>query len=312
MPPELFRMTQPPRSFRFGYVENMFAGSASLSRPVLLAAAAGLTAVLAAGCSGTPQASSPSAHQSASSAGAPSPGQAIELAAAHARLDTSVTANVAIAASGSSAMTMSGSFSEVIRPQLEAELNIPTLSASGQSVPGGLSEIVTTQAAYVKLSSLSSLTGGKTWLKLPFSEVSKALGTNFEQLIQQAQNNSPLTQAQLLAGATGVRVLGTGTVDGVAVTEYSGSFPMSAALSRLPASLRSQVQQQASAAGITSASFNVWLDDQQQVRKLILVEHGSKEDLTTTMLITSINEPVSIQIPPSGDVATIPESALSS
>jgi len=299
------------RSFRFGYVENMFTGSVSLSRPVLLAVAAGLTAVLAAGCSGTPQAS-PGTHHSAGSAGTPSPGQAIQLAAAHARLANSVTANVAIAASGSGAMTMSGSLSEVIRPQLEAELNFPALSAAGQSVPGGLSEIVTTQAAYLKLSSLSSLTGGKTWLKLPFSELSKALGANFEQLIQQAENNSPLTETQLLAGATDVRVLGTGTVDGVAVTEYSGSFTMSAALSRLPASLRSQVEQQASAAGITSASFNVWLDNQQQVRKLIVVEHGSKEDLTTTMLVTSINQPVNIHIPSSADVATIPQSALNS
>jgi hypothetical protein len=289
----------------------MFQGSVSLSRPVLLAVAAGLTAVLAAGCSGTPQAS-PGTHKSAGSAGAPSPAQAIQLAAAHARLANSVTANIAIKASGSGAMTMSGSLSEVIRPQLEAELNFPTLSAAGQSVPGGLSEIVTTQAAYLKLSSLSSLTGGKTWLKLPFSELSKALGANFEQLIQQAENNSPLTETQLLAGATDVRVLGTGTVDGVAVTEYSGSFTISAALSRLPASLRSQVEQQASAAGITSASFKVWLDDQQQARKLILVENGSKEDLTVTMLVTSINEPVSIQVPSSADVATIPQSALNS
>jgi hypothetical protein len=299
------------RSFRFGYVENMFKGSVSLSRLVFLAVAAGLTAVLAAGCSGTPQAS-PATHHSAGSAGTPSPGQAIQLAAAHARLANSVTANIAIAASGSSTMTMSGSLSEAIRPQLEAELNFPTLSSAGQSVPGGLSEIVTTQAAYLKLSSLSSLTGGKTWLKLPFSELSKALGANFEQLIQQAENNSPLTETQLLAGATGVRVLGTGTVDGVAVTEYSGSFTISAALNRLPASLRSQVEQQASAAGITSASFNVWLDNQQQVRKLIVVEHGSKEDLTTTMLVTSINQPVNIQIPSSADVATIPQSVLNS
>jgi hypothetical protein len=50
---------------------------------------------------------------------------------------------------------------------------------------------------------------------------------------------------------------------------------MSAAPSRLPASLRSQVEQQASAAGITSASFNVWLDGQQQLRKLIL--RGERE-----------------------------------
>jgi hypothetical protein len=62
-------------------------------------------------------------------------------------------------------------------------------------------------------------------------------------------------------------VLGTGDRRRVAVTEYSRSYTMSAAPSRLPASLRSQVEQQASAACITSASFNVWLDGQQQLRK---------------------------------------------
>ena len=93
-------------------------------------------------------------------------------------------------------------------------MDFPALSVAGQSLPGGLSEIVTTQAAYLKLSSLSSLTAGKAWLKLPFSELSKALGSNFEQLVQQAQNNSRLTQTQLLAGATGVRALGTGPSTG--------------------------------------------------------------------------------------------------
>lgn len=291
---------------------DMFTGSVSLSRPVFLAAAAGLTAVLAAGCSGTPQASPSGTHQSVGSAGAPSPARAIELAAAHARLATSVTANFTMQGSGSAAMTMSGSLSEVTRPQLQAELDFPTVSVAGQSLPGGISEIITTRAVYLKFSSLSSLTGGKAWLEVPFSEMSKTLGASVDQLIQQAQNNSPLLQTQMLTGATDVRVLGTGTVDGVAVTEYSGSYTTSAALRRLAASLRTQVKQQVSTAGITSVSFNVWLDDQQQVRKLILVEHGTTEDLTVTMLVTSINQPVNIKFPPPADVATIPQSGLNS
>lgn len=273
----------------------------SVSRSVLLVAAAGLTAVLAAGCSGT--------HPASRSAAAPSPGQAIELAAAHARLANSVTANLTLQGSGSAAVTMSGSLSEVLRPNLAAELNFPSMSMTGHALPGGMSEIITGNAAYLKLSLLSQLTGGK-WLKVPFSELDKALGVNFEQFVQQAQNNSPLTQMQLLAGATGVRVVGTGTIGGVPVTEYSGTYTMSAALKRLPASLRSQVEQQATKAGISSVSFNAWLDSQQQVRKLVLVEHGTMEDMTVTMLVTSINQPVSIQLPSAADVVTIPQSAL--
>lgn len=283
----------------------------SLYRPALLAAAAGLTAVLAAGCSGTPQAShAGSAASHAGSGAAPAPGQAIELAAAHAAVANSVTADLTIRGSGAAAMTMSGSLSELIRPNLAAELSFPSLSAAGQSLPGGMSEIITAKAAYLKISGISQLTGGKSWLKVPFSELGKAFGVNFEQLIQQAQNNSPLVQTQLLAGATGVRVVGTGTIGGVAVTEYSGSYTIAAALKRLPASLRSQVEQQESKAGITSVTFKAWLDNQQQVRKLIVVEHGSVESVTVTMLLTSINQPVSIKLPPAADVATIPQSAL--
>jgi len=276
-------------------------------RPALLAAAAALTAVLAAGCSGTPQASH---TDHAGSGAAPAPGQAIELAAAHAAVANSVTANITMRGSGSTPLTMSGSLREVVRPNLAAELNFPSLSAAGQSLPGGMSEIVTGKAAYLRLSGISQLIGGKSWLKVPFSELDKALGVNFEQLIQQAQDNSPLVQMQLLAGATGVRVVGTGTIGGIHVTEYSGSYPMAAALKRLPAGLRSQVGQQAVKAGISSVSFNVWLDGQQQVRKLIVVEHGTMEDMTVTMLVTSINQPVSIKLPPAADVATIPQSAL--
>lgn len=272
-------------------------------RSVVLAAAACLTAVLAAGCSGTPQAArAPRA--------APSAGQAIELAAAHAALANSVTATITMQGSGATAVRMSGSLSEALRPRFAADLNFPSVSAAGQSLPGGMSEIVTGTAAYVKLSVLSALTGGKSWLEVPFSELDKAVGVNFEQLIQQAQNNSPLVQMQLLAGATGVRVVGTGTINGVHVTEYSGSYTMAAAVQRLPANLRSQVGQQAAKAGITSVSFNAWLDNQQQVRKLVAVEHGTLERMTVTMLVTSINQPVSIQLPSAADVATIPQSAL--
>lgn len=286
----------------------MFSGRVSLSRSLLIAAAAALTAVLAAGCSGTPRAGTASAGADAAS----SPSQAIQLAAAHAALANSVTADFAVQGSGQAAMTISGSFREVIRPQVTAEADLPTLTVAGQSVPGGLTEIITGNAAYMRLSVLSQLTGGKAWLKVSFSELDKALGANFEQLIQQAQNDNPLVQTQMLAGATDVQKVGTGTISGVHVTEYSGSYSMSEALRHMPASLGSQLRQQFSKSGITSVSFEIWLDDQQQVRKIVAVDHGSAEDVTVTMLVTSINQPVTITVPPSSEVASIPLGALTS
>jgi hypothetical protein len=42
------------------------------------------------------------------------------------------------------------------------------------------------------------------------------------------------------------------------------------------------------------------------------VDHGSGEDVTVTMLVTGINDPVTITPSPSSQVATIPLGALTS
>jgi hypothetical protein len=281
----------------FGSVSR-FLGT--LSRSVLVVGAAGLTAVLATGCAAS------------GSGAAASPTQAVELAAAHAALANSVTADFSMQGSGQAAITISGSYSEAVRPQLKAEADFPTVSIAGQSVPGGMTEIITSNAAYMRFSELSQLTGGKPWLEVSYSDLDKALGVNFQQLVQQAQNGNPLVQTQMLAGAKDVRVVGTGTIDGVHVTEYSGSYTTSEALRHLSGSLATQFKQQLAKAGITSVGFQVWLDDQQQVRKIIAVDHGSAEDVTVTMLVTSINKPVNVTVPPSSEIASIPLSALTS
>jgi hypothetical protein len=63
---------------------------------------------------------------------------------------------------------------------------------------------------------------------------------------------------------------------------------------------------------MTSASFEIWLDDQHQVRKLVITEHGTTESVVLSELVTSINQPVSVQVPPASQVATMPASALGS
>jgi hypothetical protein len=46
-------------------------------------------------------------------------------------------------------------------------------------------------------------------------------------------------------------------------------------------------------------------------RRLIMVEHGTGETVTVTLNVTGINQPVNVSLPPAGQVATIPASALS-
>jgi hypothetical protein len=107
-----------------------------------------------------------------------------------------------------------------------------------------------------------------------------------------------------------VRKVGTATVDGVPTTEYTGSYPVSAGLAKLPASARAKLAPQLRAMGLTTQTFKIWLDSQQQVRKVITSDQGTSEQVTSTVQVTSINQPVRVSLPPAAQTATVPASAL--
>jgi hypothetical protein len=285
-------------------------------------AAAGAIVIIASGVAGcaasgsSAPASKPSATQSAQT-----PQQAIELAATTARNVTSFTADMSIhvnassAATGSSATTvnLAGSLSEQLHPSLLAEADFSTFSAAGQDLPGGMSEIISSSALYMKLSVLTqALHTTKPWIELPFSELTKATGVNLGSLLNQLQTSSPLNQSQLFAGTENVREVGTSVINGVPVTEYAGTVSMAAAIAKLPASLRSSLGPDIQKAGIKSARFTEWVDSQHHVRKTVVDETGSSLSESITTTVTSINQPVSIQIPTASQTTALPASVLNS
>lgn len=277
------------------------------SRPLQIVVATGALAVLAAGCG---SASHNGAAKPSTTASAASAQQEIQLAAKNARLATSFSADITVQASGKDSVNVSGTMRETTSPSLLADADFSSFSAAGQTLPGGMEEILTSNAIYMRMSAFSQMTG-KKWIKLPYSEISKATGgLNLGQLVQQAQTSSPLVQTQLLAGATDVRTVGHGVIDGVPVTEYSGSYTMSAAMARLPSSFRAKFGQMIEQAGIGSADFKVWVDAQHQARKVIVTEQGSTISETVTMVVTSVNQPVIVQLPSAGETATVPASAF--
>jgi hypothetical protein len=280
--------------------------SASRSRSMLVAAA-GAGVLLAAGCS--------SASTAASSHGTStdhplSATTAIQLAAAHAKLATSFTGTMSVSGTGAATLTMAGTMSERTQPSLIVEADFPSMTAEGMSMDGGMTVILDGKTLYMRASVLSSMAGGKSWIEVPFSELGGADASLMNQAEQEEQEGNPLLQTQVLAGATDVRTVGTSTIGGVPVTEYTGSYSVASALDKLPASARSTQQQALAQAGITTANFRIWLDNQQQVRKLIVNEPGSKESVTISMTVTSINQPVSVQLPPASQVTVIPASVL--
>jgi hypothetical protein len=280
----------------------------------LAAIAAAALAGCAAGSSGT-GATGAGAHAAASS----SPLDAVQLAAkttggANSFSGTmSVQATAKPGAPSSGNVSMTATMAEQLRPSLLTEVQIGTLSAAGQSLPGGLAEIVTPSNLYLKWSLLTQqLHTTKPWLVIPVSALSKSSGVDLSQLFSQATNSSPLNESQMLAGASGVRKGGTGTIAGVAVTEYTGTVSLDKGMQYLSGSSKAAMQKQIAAAGMSTANFTVWVDGQQVMRKAVITENGTTLTEVITVAISSINQPVNIQVPAADQTTPLPSGALAS
>ena len=283
-----------------------------------IAITAGSIAV--AGCSASPSGSSASgkastsASASAGSGGASSAGgsltavQAIKDAAQHAQKATSYAADVTVKTSGTASSTISGTLKQRTSPTPLAVADFGSVTVQGQQVQGGMQEIINGNGIWLKLSQLSRQTG-KPWIKIPGSGLSRLGGASLGQLLQNGSND-PLVQTQMLSSSTDVKKVGPATINGVPTTEYTGTYPITAGLSKLPAASRSKIASQLRAMGLTTEHFTVWLDDQQQVRKVISSAKGTSEQVSSTVTVTSVNQPVSVTLPPASQTATVPSSEL--
>jgi hypothetical protein len=196
------------------------------------------------------------------------------------------------------------------RPSLEMDLDMTHAAFGGQSIPGGMHEILTSQGLYMQMAQLRQATG-KPWMMIPESQLKKAAGGAFNQLAQQAQQQNPLSSAQMLAAAQNVKQTGTGTVAGVPVTRYSGVISVQQALTKLNPQLRKQAQQQFASQGIRTIPFTAAVDSHHQVRQVDEQISGKGGKATVSFTITGLNQPVNIQQPPASQVSQAPASMLS-
>jgi hypothetical protein len=293
-----------------------------------------LTAVAVAGCGSA--ASSAASGATASSGAAKTGGSAddasaVQLAAKTAAGATSVSGTLSVQATvkagataspaasagssgsaGSGALSLSGTFAERIRPSLLAQVNISSLQTAGVSIPGGLSEILTPTALYLKSPALiQQLHLSRPWLSVSLAQLSQGTGADLSQLVNSVTANGPLAQSQLLSGATSVRKTGTTSLGGVPVTEYTGTIDLGKAAAALSGSTKSQLQQAIKTAGLSTATFTVWIDGQHVTRKSVVHESGKTIAETVTTTITGINQPVSIAVPDAGQIAALPTGSTS-
>lgn len=303
------RPLRGPVAYRAGREVRVYSRVKGMSR----FAVAGAVVLLATGVAACGSSSGGSGGSGGSNAQAQTPLQAIQLAANTSRAVNTFSATVNVKTSGAAALNLTGTISEQLHPSVVAEANYASFGVAGQSFPGGMSEVITSSAVYLKLSLLSTaLHTNKPWIAIPFSALSKATGVNLSSLFSQLQTSSPLDQSQLFAGASDVRKVGTTSIDGVSVTEYSGTVSMAAALAKLPASTRSSFGSAIQKAGIKSATFTEWVDGQHQVRKVVVTESAAGMNETITTTVNSINQPVNIQVPPASETTSLPASVLNS
>src|ERR1700760_3045158 len=258
--------------------------------------------------SSSPSASTGSGGSSGSAGASLTAAQAVKDAAQSAGKATSYAADITVKTSGTASSTISGTLKQQTTPSPLAVADFTAVTVQGQQVPGGMEEIINSGGIYLKLAALSKQTG-KPWIKIPGSDVSKLGGASLSQLLQNGSND-PLTQTQMLSSSTNVKKVGTATINGVATTEYTGTYPITAGLAKLPAATRSKIAAQLKAQGLTTEHFTVWLDDQQQVRKVISSAQGTSEQVTSTVTVTSVNQPVTATLPPASQTATVPSSEL--
>jgi hypothetical protein len=245
---------------------------------------------------GATAAASSNTGTASGSAASGSAGSALLTAATQAQNINSAVTTLHIQVTGSQASTETGTLQYQRTPSLMSQdMHI--------AAEGGNTEIKMILTGSDMYFSEPGLPTGKTWMKFGLAAL-KGKSASFAQLIQSMQSNNFTNQAQLFAVAKDAHVVGQATIDGVATTEYAGSFKASDAVKELSPAVRNVLGTQLTSLGDSTVSFREWIDGQHHMRQVIENETVKGHAVTTTMNVTAINEPVKIALPAASDVTS--------
>ena len=265
-------------------------------RHVITAGIGAVVLIAAAGCSASGQSGGAQAGGTGGgkAAAASSAGQALALAASTSTHIDSLSVRLSVTQGASS---FSGTMAMRLKPTTAI---VARFSAAGQQIR----EILANGRIYLSIPQLAKLTG-KPWLEASMSSLAKKAGLNLTAILQNVENSDPLAQARLFAVATNVRKVGTATVNGVATTEYAGTYQPQGILKRLPSSVRGKLGPMLRKLGTHPVSFHVWVDGQHDIRKTTTTEVINGQTVVTSYDVVSINQPVTVSLPPASEVAPL-------
>jgi hypothetical protein len=256
------------------------------------AALALLAACSSGGSSSATSASGATAGTGTAASGSAS--SALLAAATGAQSINSAVTTLKIQVSGSQASTETGALQYQRTPSMMSQdMHI--------AAEGGNTEIKMILTGTDMYFSEPGLPTGKTWMKFGLAAL-KGKSASFAQLIQSMQSNNFTNQAQLFAVAKDAHVVGQATIDGVATTEYAGSFKASDAVKALSPAVRNVLGAQLTSLGDSTVSFREWIDGQHHMRQVIEDETVKGHAVTTTMNVTAINQPVKIALPAASEI----------
>ena len=262
------------------------------------AAAAGLSAaalIAVAACG--------SSNASQSGGTSLTPREALVAAVSHTQKVTSAVETLNVKVNGAQSLSTTGAVQVQLKPAVLIGANLNIVEA-GKTTP--IKEVLTGTAIYFSAPALTGQLSSKPWVKIPLSALKGTSAAGFGQLFHSLQSDSFTNQTELLTVAKNAHMVGRQTIDGTPTTEYAGSFKAAQALKSLPASYRSALSSELQVLGNTPISFHVWIDGQNHVRKMIETESVNGQNVTTTVNISAINQPVHVTVPPASQTAPMP------
>ncbi len=172
-----------------------------------------------------------------------------------------------------------------------------------------LDEIITPRAIYTKQPSGPGTKHGKPWFMLTLDNIKGR--TNITKLFRQAQENDPmasLASPQSLTALANLgahfRWAGVQDVDGVEATKYAGTIPLGGFLDAMSAVEQGMSNSVPSARLRSGQPFDVWIDGEHQMRKLIVRMAYGQASMVVQANVVAINRPVHIAVPPPSQVTS--------
>ncbi len=118
----------------------------------------------------------------------------------------------------------------------------------------------------------TQISGGKPWISLNVSQLAQQQGgSGLQQLMASAPSDPSNVLAYLRSADGNVRSVGQATVDGVPTTHYTATIDLNkvAAASQSAAAATKQLEQEL---GATNLPVQLWIDQQNRVRRISLDE----------------------------------------